>query len=61
MFIIAFDGSLENVAIETPNPLVEGKYISRFQVEGVQISTIDCGGIQCCVTLSVRRSSKSNL
>lgn len=34
MFIIAPNGSLENVAIETPNPLVEGKYISRFQVEG---------------------------
>jgi hypothetical protein len=28
MFIIALDGSLENVTIETPNPLVEGKYIS---------------------------------
>jgi len=39
MFIIAPNRSLENVAIETPNPLVEGKYISRFQVEGVQIST----------------------
>ncbi len=39
MFIIALDQSLENVAIKTPNLSVEGKYISRFQMEGVQIST----------------------
>jgi hypothetical protein len=34
MFIPTLDGSIENVAIETPNPLVERKYVLTSQVEG---------------------------
>jgi len=32
-------GKIENMAIETLNFLMEGKFISIFQVEGAQIST----------------------
>jgi len=34
MFIPTLDGSIENVAFETPNPLIERKYVLTSQVEG---------------------------
>jgi hypothetical protein len=39
MFVLAPNGSIENMAIETLNILMEGKFILIFQVEGAQIST----------------------
>jgi hypothetical protein len=30
------NGRIENVAMETPNPLVEGKFVLMPQMEGVQ-------------------------
>jgi hypothetical protein len=33
------DGSTKDVAIETPNPLAEGKFTLTSQVEGAQICT----------------------
>jgi hypothetical protein len=37
MFIPTLDGSIENMAIETPNPLIEKKNVLTSQVEGAQI------------------------
>jgi hypothetical protein len=33
------DGQIEDMAIETSNPSMEGNFISMFQMEGVQIFT----------------------
>ncbi len=38
IFVPTLNGSIHSMAIKMPNPLVEGKSISVFQVEGVQIS-----------------------
>jgi hypothetical protein len=40
MFIPTLDGSIENMAIETPNPSIERKYVLTSQVEGAQISIL---------------------
>jgi hypothetical protein len=40
MFIPTLDGSIENVIIETPNPLIERKYVLTSQMEGAQFSAL---------------------
>lgn len=39
IFASTNNGSIENMTIETSNFLMEGKFISIFQVDGAQIST----------------------
>jgi hypothetical protein len=39
MFGLTFDGSIQNVAIETLNLLVETKFVSISKMEWAQIST----------------------
>jgi hypothetical protein len=39
MFGLTPNGSLQNVAIQTLNLLVEAKFVSMSKMEGVQIST----------------------
>jgi hypothetical protein len=42
MFVLALHGSIKIVAIaiEMPNPSMEGEFVSTFQVKGAQISTL---------------------
>jgi hypothetical protein len=47
MFISTLDGSIENVAMGMLNFLVERKFASMSQMEGVQISTPLMNNIKC--------------
>jgi hypothetical protein len=47
MFVPTPNGSVHNMAIEMPNPLMEEEFASMFQVEGVQISSPPANNIKC--------------
>jgi hypothetical protein len=40
MFVPILHGPIKIMVIEMPNPSMEGKYVSMFQVKRVQISTL---------------------